>query len=153
MVHDIAYSDNNAPGVLKCVEIDDVTIPVLSLDLNFSYGFPQTRMILTGSDDGLICFWLNRFDITCVVNPVAKQYMILPKSNNNNFPVLSYGFGVSTRGGGEYKVIRICKSPQKIELEVHTLGTHHWRSLGAQHHLITRRTSNVGGLLSSPLDF
>ncbi|KAK9060149.1 hypothetical protein SSX86_020853 [Deinandra increscens subsp. villosa] len=103
-------------------------------------------VIIAGSVNGLICLY-NRFvHETYVLNPIFEEYTILPKPRpkNNTEVVLSCGFGVSASGKYKehkvYKVIRICCKKVSLDpytikapkIEVYTLGTGQWRSLGRE---------------------
>ncbi|KAI7752605.1 hypothetical protein M8C21_021824, partial [Ambrosia artemisiifolia] len=83
-----------------------------------------------GSVNGLICLY-DVCDDIYVFNPVLEEYIILPKLLPQ-MRRLCYGFGVSM--AGDYKVIRICRAPVSeevtLQIEVYTLGTDRWRSLG-----------------------
>ncbi|KAI3755609.1 hypothetical protein L1987_55413 [Smallanthus sonchifolius] len=117
---------------------------VKSLNLNLSTAVLANRpLVQLGSVNGLI-FVCHRCTPLFIFNPVFGEYMIIPKPRISHFLSLSYGFGVST--AGEYKVIRICgeifpqNEPEEdegyifdidiVEVDVYTIGTGRWRSLG-----------------------
>ncbi|KAF5814518.1 putative F-box domain, kelch-type beta propeller, F-box associated interaction [Helianthus annuus] len=87
-----------------------------------------------GSVNGLICCY-RPYDSVYILNPVLKEYMILPKLQLEN-EMCSYGFGVSTVG--EYKVILCNPTVSFVQNKVygtdhtlvHTIGTNQWRVLG-----------------------
>ncbi|XP_035844029.1 F-box protein At5g49610 [Helianthus annuus] len=70
--------------------------PVKSLSILIDPSFS-----FAGSVNGLICCY-RPYDSVYILNPVLKEYMILPKPQLENV-IYTYGFGVST--AGEYKVI------------------------------------------------
>ncbi|KAJ0801397.1 putative F-box domain, kelch-type beta propeller, F-box associated interaction [Helianthus annuus] len=102
--------------------------PVKSLSILIDPSFS-----FAGSVNGLICCY-RPYDSVYILNPVLKEYMILPKPQLENV-IYTYGFGVST--AGEYKVI-LCnrtvsfvqnKVYRTVNTLVHTIGTDQWRVL------------------------
>ncbi|PWA46029.1 F-box associated domain, type 1 [Artemisia annua] len=136
------------PGFLKWVEIqqehDGCQLNhVRSHNLSDNNcNFPKFGMITVGSVNGLICMY-QRPDRFFIFNPVFEEYMTLPKPKlvEKRYHLINYGFGFSM-ASGEYKVIRICRkrNPRSQiflntylyppEIEVYTLGTDQWRTLG-----------------------
>ncbi|KAF5814510.1 putative F-box domain, kelch-type beta propeller, F-box associated interaction [Helianthus annuus] len=107
---------------------------VKTLNLHLSAVHASNQIFQVDSVNGLICV-CHRYDATYIFNPVVEEYMILPAEPGLKRLLLSYGFGVSMQG--EYKVIRISgrrislnPSVHVVEIDVYTLGTDQWRSLG-----------------------
>ncbi|GKA53794.1 F-box associated domain containing protein, partial [Tanacetum coccineum] len=105
--------------------------------------FPKIGMVTVGSVNGLICV-LQWSDAFFIFNPVFEEYMALPRPQlaAKSYVLIQYGFGFSW-ASGEYKVIRICMKRNSmksyvagtpklnhVEIEVYTLGTDQWRTLG-----------------------
>ncbi|KAI7752601.1 hypothetical protein M8C21_021820 [Ambrosia artemisiifolia] len=124
--------------ILELVEVehkvddDRVTLNhVRSLNLHLSALGAPHQIFEVGSVNGLICLY-DIGDATYLFNPVLEEYIILPKVLPH-VSTLGYGFGVSM--AGDYKVIRVCvRTPLSeevtLQIEVYTLGTDRWRSLG-----------------------
>ncbi|KAJ0799557.1 putative F-box domain-containing protein [Helianthus annuus] len=141
MIHQYVY-----PGpILELIEVDhEVDYHRLTLDHVKSLNLHLTAVrfhfliIQVGSVNGLICLLSHRFDVTCIFNPVVKEYVILPQPpHSEDIWSLSYGFRVSM--AGEYKVISLrCgwtksenhEAELTVEIEIYTLGTDQWRRLG-----------------------
>ncbi|KAJ9551694.1 hypothetical protein OSB04_015739 [Centaurea solstitialis] len=131
------------PGTLKWVEIEDKPNrhhlhhdPVMSLDLNLSSILQNSKVILRGSVNGLLCLSQSvghGGDNACICNPITKEYMILHQREDTWTFICGFGV-VSTTG--EYKVIRTFQDsnptslPRELEAEVYTLGTGQWRNIG-----------------------
>ncbi|KAL9995327.1 putative F-box domain-containing protein [Helianthus debilis subsp. tardiflorus] len=123
---------------------------VKTLNLHLCAFNARYRIIQVGSVNGLICL-CHTFDATYVINPVLEEYMILPQPPRlRNITLLGHGFGVSM--AGEYKVIRILGRSisqlpieVSVEIQVYTLGTDQWRSLGPTPFNI-RHPGEVGGV-------
>ncbi|PWA90182.1 F-box associated domain, type 1 [Artemisia annua] len=137
------------PGYLKWVEmqqqLDGCQLThVASHNLSDNRcSFPMIKMVTVGSVNGLVCV-LQRSDAFFIFNPVFEEYMALPKPQlvAKRYELIRYGFGFSL-ASGEYKVIRICRKKNSmrsyalgtakfnhVEIEVYTLGTDQWRTLG-----------------------
>ncbi|PWA66951.1 F-box associated domain, type 1 [Artemisia annua] len=138
-----------SPGYLNWVELQQQLdgcqlTHVVSHNLGDNRcSFPKIRMVTVGSVNGLICV-LQQSDAFFIFNPVFEEYMALPKAQlvAESYDWIHYGFGFSL-ASGEYKVIRICRKSSSIEsivlgtaksnhveIEVFTLGTDKWRTLG-----------------------
>ncbi|KAJ9536600.1 hypothetical protein OSB04_un000249 [Centaurea solstitialis] len=131
------------PGILKWVEIEDKLDrhhlhhnPAMSLDLNLSSILQNSKVILTGSVNGLLCLSQSvghGGDNACICNPITREYMIL--HHRKDTWTFICGFGVVSMTG-EYKVIRTFQDsnptslPRELEAEVYTLGTGQWRNIG-----------------------
>nr|GEX74748.1 hypothetical protein [Tanacetum cinerariifolium] len=151
MIHGYNFSREIIPGSLTWVQVqeddDDYHVDqITSLNLSAVRPImPVPWMATMGSVNGLICMMtLNGSGPVCnntyIFNPVFEEYMPLPEpqSVSPSYILLHYGFGVSIVGE-EYKVIRIYRknikevstgSHDPPEIEVCTLGTDHWRTLG-----------------------
>ncbi|KAJ0593149.1 putative F-box domain, kelch-type beta propeller, F-box associated interaction [Helianthus annuus] len=135
------------------VDYDRLTIGhVKSLDLGLIAFRSLNQIFEVGSINGLICLRHEGYAIY-IFNPVVvEEYMILPELTFLDcFSRVSYGFGVSM--GGEYKVIRIIgrRIPEErfmasVEIEVYTLGTDQWRTLGQSPYHIQYRGLLVSGV-------
>ncbi|KAJ9551940.1 hypothetical protein OSB04_015985 [Centaurea solstitialis] len=150
MAHHVTL-DGSISGMLKWVEIGDGLDrhslrhePAINFDLNgcLAAQVPSNESIPVGSINGLICIWHPGVDNVYVCNPITREYLTLPRSQNNEdgCGVIDYKFGVNSLTG-EYKVLRIFRvdfppypyvsgRPSLLEAEVYTLGTSQWRSLG-----------------------
>ncbi|KAJ9552350.1 LOW QUALITY PROTEIN: hypothetical protein OSB04_016395 [Centaurea solstitialis] len=152
IIHQNCHISMIDPGILKWVEIEDqVDHHHLhydhrsNLDLNLAPILQKTRTGHVGSVNGLICLWQYspKVDNAYICNPVTREYMILPRQRLQTiglFGRILYGFGVSSLMG-EYKVVwafqreiqpnaKKPSQPSELEVEVYTLGTGQWRSLG-----------------------
>ncbi|GJW79373.1 F-box associated domain containing protein [Tanacetum coccineum] len=151
MIHGYNFSRETIPGSLTWVQVqqddDDYHVDqITSLNLSAVRPImPVPWMATMGSVNGLICMMtLNGSgpgicNNIYIFNLVFEEYMTLPEpqSVSPSYILLHYGFGVSIVGE-EYKVIRIYRNRIKKvseshdppEIEVYTLGTDHWRTLG-----------------------
>ncbi|KAK9077365.1 hypothetical protein SSX86_005702 [Deinandra increscens subsp. villosa] len=128
------------PGTLKWPEIGQ--------EINYHLADPEVKILdlkhcapIAGSKlcsvNGLICYSQEDGSVF-VCNPILGDHMTLPRPPLGDLATVGYGFGVSREG--EYKVIRISSrrvsvNPEEtrfftVEIEVYTLGTDRWRSLG-----------------------
>ncbi|KAK9077362.1 hypothetical protein SSX86_005699 [Deinandra increscens subsp. villosa] len=88
-------------------------------------------LFAVGSLNGLVLCWSMNDGSLYMFNPVLEEYMTFPPFPPAPlrwcFMSFGYGFGVST--AGEYKVVHILINPDDtaVEIQVHTLGTNHWR--------------------------
>ncbi|MFS7921918.1 putative F-box domain, kelch-type beta propeller, F-box associated interaction [Helianthus anomalus] len=155
----LMFHQNKYPHrILELVEVeheadyDRLTFGhVKSLNLCLRAFRARNQITEVGSINGLICLCHEGYDIY-IFNPVVEEYMILPQPPYLNFlSRVSYGFGVSM--GGEYKVIRIIgrRIPEErfmasVKIEVYTLGTDQWRSLGPTPYHIDYRGLLVSGV-------
>ncbi|KAJ9551603.1 hypothetical protein OSB04_015648 [Centaurea solstitialis] len=123
--------------------------PLMKLSLNENLRVsmhPEGRIHLMGSVNGLICLWQSfpksTLNDTYICNPITREYIILQRQDfrRDRFGLVLYGFGVSSLTG-EYKVVRAFQwkslpndnkpsQPSLLEVEVYTIGTGQWRSLG-----------------------
>ncbi|XP_021832283.1 putative F-box protein At1g32420 [Prunus avium] len=93
---------------------------------------------LRGSSNGLLCLSSNSPDLNSPViicNPSIMKYVRLPVTNLSCPPkfeyrcVLAFGFNP---GLNDYKVVRLVTTylQHYIEMEVYSLSTHSWKSIG-----------------------
>ncbi|PON46501.1 F-box domain containing protein [Parasponia andersonii] len=117
--------------------------PVKKIEMPFCSSSPEFDVV--SSCNGLLCLSSDNSSITSVYNPFTREYRELP--NTNQYPkqsvVLGFGFHPSAK---EYKVVKIIYywsneqtnlrhgirrfSFPKSEVQVLSLGSSSWRSLG-----------------------
>ncbi|XP_016494007.2 F-box protein At3g07870-like [Nicotiana tabacum] len=126
--------------------------------LDIKTNFPNINFNPVGSIHGLVCLYYkpldnNVLDIVYIFNPTTRQYIELPEPKGlRNCPnLVTYGFGFDPMRM-EYKVIRIYQvethniNKEKYytsEVQVYTLGTRFWRSVGYIKLRFERRYSGV----------
>lgn len=98
----------------------------------------KERLSLLSSCNGLIC--LHEFsykkDVISVWNPILGDHLVLPQPKRKSVATRIRGFGYN-QSTNQYKVIQILSykdqatiSSSKLQVEVHTIGTNTWRSIG-----------------------
>ncbi|GJZ04991.1 F-box associated domain containing protein [Tanacetum coccineum] len=154
-------------GRLKWIEVQDKVVEVEKeqlVDVVTIHDVDLSRLGLYGGFDlqvdnptrpsvnGLIYVW-DTYRLTCIVNPIARQYLTLPDPQPTIVSLLGYGFGSSD--DASYKVIHILErflppayEDKIIQIEVFTLGTDNRRVLQPNDHF-----SNICGYMGDGLFF
>ncbi|CAI9105854.1 OLC1v1004871C1 [Oldenlandia corymbosa var. corymbosa] len=130
------------------------------IDAPFSDSVPEFNVI--GSCNGIICLEDSLFEEALYLyNPFTQDYAKLPKSRVFEDQVVMYGFGFHPVTN-EYKVIKIAFYPStldmnaalsfrrfarqrnaKSDVQIFTLGSDRWRSIGSTPFVFQRRSSPV----------
>ncbi|OIT34744.1 PREDICTED: F-box protein At3g07870-like [Nicotiana attenuata] len=116
-----------------------------NLDLDMKPNFPDAGFSLVGSIHGFVCLFHmhcdSGLDDVYIFNPTTREYITLDPEVKGlrKYPnLVTYGFGLEPVRM-EYKVVRIYQvetcDPEKgsyytSEVQVYTLGTGSWRSIG-----------------------
>ncbi|XP_026420749.1 F-box protein At1g47340-like [Papaver somniferum] len=76
----------------------------------------------------------------CVLNPCTGEYFNLPTIDNEGSIVGGFGYDPST---SNYKIVRIEYLKDKGYVQVYTLGSSGWRSIGEINHQLRRHREGV----------
>ncbi|KAK2985691.1 hypothetical protein RJ640_011919 [Escallonia rubra] len=107
---------------------------------------------VVGSCDGLLCIWDSYANAVYIYNPFTRNYRELPKSNQLPDQNVDFGFGFDPKTN-LYKVVKMvhCRivynrdgcSYSQSEVQVLSLGSNTWRSVGEVPYCLERRSSEA----------
>ncbi|KAM7274740.1 hypothetical protein ACFE04_016606 [Oxalis oulophora] len=139
---------------------DDKEVIVSKFRTPFVHNLPE--FVVAGSCNGLLCLSDSLYnDAMYIYNPFTRDYMEIPKSIKFSDQEVVFGFGFNPKTK-QYKVIKIIYYRNsntnsrtrrivypKSDVQVFTLGTNSWRSLGKSPYQLIRSPSEalVNGIL------
>ncbi|KAL5720559.1 hypothetical protein ACHQM5_013223 [Ranunculus cassubicifolius] len=123
---------------------------------NFTISNGWNCFEIVGTVNGLVCFSPERYTYKpapyYVVNPITREYVLIPKSPKIDVNPRASGFGFDSINN-EYKIIRILPNTSKVrsedeyeteDEEIYTLGSGIWREI--------QLTTNVPSLTISGMN-
>ncbi|KAJ7951274.1 F-box protein [Quillaja saponaria] len=126
---------------------------VLKIDARLKLTMPEYHLV--GSCNGLLCvadaFY---YDPVCIFNPFTSDYIELPKTHHHTQQEVALGFGYHSITM-EYKMVRVVyygtirrdlilrRWSEHSEVQIFTLGTDAWRSLGSIRWRLDQRPSEA----------